>query len=126
MFESRPPHNPKMKNQKLQLLISELKKTSAVNDVALWRRIADELEAPTKKRAALNLSKIDKMVKQDEIALVPGKVLSMGNLSKKITIAAYTFSSHAQEKIKASGSKAITIYDLVKKNPKGTNIRILK
>jgi large subunit ribosomal protein L18e len=56
---------------------------------------------------------------------VPGKILSMGTLNKKITIAAYNFSQTALDKIKASGSKAISIYELAKTNPKGQKVRIL-
>lgn len=114
-----------MKNQHLQTLIMELKKTSKENDVAIWKRVATDLEGPTSRRPAVNLSKIDKFAKDDETVLVPGKILSMGLLNKKITVAAYSFSEQALEKIKQSGSKAITISELAKKNPKGSKVRIL-
>lgn len=110
-----------MKNEQLQTLIIELKK----KDENIWKKVAKELEKPTKKRAAVNLSKIEKYVKEDEIALVPGKVLSMGTLSKKITIAAYNFSKTAKEKIEKCGCKAISIEDLMKNNKKGTKVRII-
>ncbi len=115
-----------MKNQQLESLIIELKKTAIENDAAVWKRIAIELEGPTSKRPAVNLSKIDKYSKVDEIIIVPGKILSMGTLTKKITIAAYSFSGTAVEKIKASGSKVISIHELVRKNPKGQKMRIIE
>ena len=59
-----------------------------------------------------------------EIIVVPGKVLSMGDLTKKITVAAYQFSENAEEKINAVG-KAISIRQLMKENPKGKRIRII-
>jgi large subunit ribosomal protein L18e len=114
-----------MKNQQLQSLITELKKTSIENDVRVWKRIATDLQGPVRSRAAVNLSKIDKHSKEGETVIVPGKVLSMGILTKKMTIAAYKFSGQAIEKIKASGSKAISIQELAKKNPKGSKIRII-
>jgi large subunit ribosomal protein L18e len=114
-----------MKNQQLQTLITELKKTSIDKNVKLWKRIASELEGPTKKRRVVNLSKIDKYARKDEIVIVPGKVLSMGDLYKKITIASYTFSKSALEKIHGSGSKAISISELIKKNPQGAKVRII-
>lgn len=115
----------KMKNQQLEMLISELKKTAIENDAAVWKRIAVDLEGSTTKRPEVNLSKIDRYSNEDEIIVVPGKVLSMGTLSKKLTISAYSFSQAAIEKIKASGSKVMSINDLVKKNPKGQKVRIL-
>ena len=61
----------------------------------------------------------------EETALIPGKVLSSGDLTKKLTIAAWTFSDKAEEKIKKAGGKSISIEDLMKNNPDGKNIRIL-
>ncbi len=114
-----------MKNQPLQLLIMELKKTSIEKDVKLWKRIAKELEGPTSKRRVVNLSRINKYSKNNDTVIVPGKVLSMGDLNKKVTIAAYNFSKSALQKINSSGSKAISINELVKQNPKGSKVRII-
>ena len=114
-----------MKNQPLQLLITELKKTSIEKDVKLWKRIANELEGPTSKRRAVNLSRINRYSKNNDTVIVPGKVLSMGSLDKKVTIAAYNFSKSAIEKINSSGSKAISINELVKQNPKANKVRII-
>jgi large subunit ribosomal protein L18e len=108
----------------LKKLIIELRKLSNKQKVKLWKRIANDLEKPTRKRREVNLYKINKYIKQGETALVPGKVLSLGNLDKKITIAAYKFSNQAKEKINKVG-KAITIKELIRENPKGKKIRII-
>ncbi|MCM2325171.1 MAG: 50S ribosomal protein L18e [Candidatus Woesearchaeota archaeon] len=114
-----------MKNTQLTQLIMELKKASIEQDVAIWKRVATDLEKPTKQRRIVNLSKIDRYCKDDETIVVPGKVLSMGDLKKKATIAAYNFSGNAMDKIKEAGGKAISIQELLKKNPKGNKVRIL-
>ena len=72
----------------------------------------------------MNIYKIDQHTRDGEIALVPGKVLSMGALTKKLTVAAFQFSQEAREKINGVG-KAITIQELVKENPAGKNVRII-
>lgn len=114
----------KMKNPKLQNLIIELKKASILNDAKIWKVVANYLDS-SRKRAEVNLSKIDKYSKNGEIVIIPGKVLGMGELTKKITICAYNFSGSALLKINQSGSKVITIQDLIKKNPKGSKVRLL-
>lgn len=114
-----------MKNEQLENLIKELKKASIEKDVLLWKRLASELEGPTSKRRAVNLSRIDRYSRENEAVVVPGKVLSMGTLNKKITVAAYNFSGNARQKIAESGSKAISIHDLLKSNPKGAKVRII-
>ena len=105
-------------------LISELKKLSSEKKVNIWKRIAVDLEKPTRERRVVNLYTIQKNLKQDETAIVPGKVLSLGDFNIKNTIAAYQFSEEAKEKINKTG-KAISIQELISKNPKGSKVRIM-
>ena len=106
-------------------LIKELKKKSFENDAPIWKDIAERLEKPLRNWAEVNLGKIEKYVNENEIALVPGKVLSSGELTKKITIAAWSFSQKAREKIERAGGRCISISELVEENPKGKNVRII-
>src|SRR3989344_4402525 len=88
------------------------------------RNLIRELKRPTRIRRSVNLYKIDKYTNEGETALVPGKVLSVGDLTKKLTIAAYQFSGKAEEKINKVG-KAIKLQELMKENPKGKKVRII-
>ncbi len=110
------PTNPIM-----QKMIAELKQ----KDAKLWKRLARELEKPTRKRREVNLSRIERYAKANDVILVPGKVLAAGELSKKVTIAAWNFSAGAITKIKAAGGKTLTISELIKLHPKGTNVRLI-
>ncbi|MEA3430037.1 MAG: 50S ribosomal protein L18e [Nanoarchaeota archaeon] len=112
-------------NLELKNLILELKKKSSDSKILLWKRIARDLEKPSRQRRKANLYRINRYTRDDEIALVPGKVLSLGNIEKKITIAALNFSDHAIIKINAAGAKAITIKELLKQNPEGKKVRII-
>jgi large subunit ribosomal protein L18e len=112
-------------NPLLITLIQELKKQAYENDVAIWKDIALRLEKPSRSWPEVNLDKINRYIRENETALVPGKVLSTGNLTKKVSIAAWSFSEKSQEKIKKAGGKCMSIEDLLKNNPKGKDIRIL-
>ncbi len=111
-------------NPILKALIIELKRLGRSENVNLWRRVAEDLGKPTRIRREANLDKISKYTRDKEIALVPGKVLSTGELTKKIKVAGFKFSEKAKEKINKVG-KAITIEQLMKENPKGKNVRII-
>jgi large subunit ribosomal protein L18e len=111
-------------NPHLVNLISDLKKASYKEKTNLWKAIAKELEKSTRKRRVVNISKIEKYVNKGETALVPGKVLSVGSLTKPLTVAALQFSETAKAKINKTG-KAISIPELIKENPKGKNVRII-
>ncbi len=111
----------KKDNQELVSLIESLMKTKK----PIWRRIAKDLSRPRRRRVEVNLSKIEQYAADDSTVLVPGKVLGSGNISKKVTIAAYSFSGSARRLIAESGGKAVTIESLHKSNPDGKGITIL-
>ena len=112
-------------NPMLITLIHELKKQANENDAPIWKDIALRLEKPSRNWPEVNLDRISKYTGDKETALIPGKVLSTGNLSKKVTIAAWSFSEKSQEKIKKAGGNYMSIEELLKSNPKGKDIRIL-
>jgi len=112
-------------NAQLKSLIVELKKTAIEQKVPLWKRIAKDLERPTRIRRSVNIMKIVKHTRDGETAIVPGKVLSLGTLEKKMTIAAFQYSAAAKEKIAKAGGTVLTIHELLLKNPKGQKVRII-
>jgi large subunit ribosomal protein L18e len=112
-------------NEHLRTLISDLKTLSSKNNINIWKRIARDLERPSRQRREVNLSRINRYAKDNETVIVPGKVLAAGSLNKKVTIAAWQFSDQALVKIKDSKSTSMSIEELMKKNPKGQKVRIL-
>lgn len=112
-------------NPILLRLIAELKKRSSEQDVNVWRRVANDLEKPTRQRRVVNLSSISRYTKENEIIIIPGKVLGAGNLEHKLTISAFQFSDGAKEKIQKAGAKIIPLLELSKENPSGKGIRVI-
>ena len=111
-------------NQNLKRLIQELKEKSLTEGVKLWKRVAQDLEKPSRQRRTVNLYKIEQFAQDGETVIVPGKILRVGQLTKQLNIAAYTVSKEAEQKITKSG-KLLTIQQLLKENPKGKNVRII-
>ena len=106
-------------------LVAELKKRSNEQEAEIWRRVANDLERPTRQRRVVNLSSISRYTKENEIIVVPGKVLGSGDLEHKLTISAFQFSDGAKEKIEKAGSKIVPLLELSKDNPSGKGIRII-
>ncbi|MAG38615.1 50S ribosomal protein L18e [Candidatus Woesearchaeota archaeon] len=113
-----------MKHEQLTQLISELKKTSIEEKVRIWKRVASDLEKSTRRRRQVNIYRIEKNAKPNEIIVVPGKVLGSGELTKTVVVAAFNFSDSAYQKIKIKG-QALSITELLKKNPQGKKVRII-
>jgi large subunit ribosomal protein L18e len=115
----------KTTNPELIELIRFLKKQSRENKANIWRDIAERLAKPKRKRIAVNISHINRYTQKNEMIVVPGKVLGAGEIGHPVTVAAFAFSEKAKEKIKARRGKCLSFFDLVKKNPKGSNVMII-
>ncbi len=117
--------NEKKANLELQRLIEALRHTSSKEGVGIWKSIATTLAGSTKKRPVVNISRINRYAKENEIVVIPGKVLASGELNKVVHVAAYQYSAEARLKIEQSKGKALTLLELIEKNPKGKDVRIL-
>jgi len=107
-------------NSKLVETIIACKKNKA------WLNVAEILSGSRKNRTTLNLEELNEKIKSEKIVLIPGKILSQGELDKKIKVIALTFSEKAKEKLKKSGVETLTILEEVRKNPEAKGVKILK
>ncbi len=110
----------KKKNPKLVETIIKAKKNGP------WLKVAHLISTPKRKTAKMNLFEINEQAQEGDIIVVPGKVLGTGRIDKKIKIAAISFSKTAIEKLNKSKSKATSIIEEIKLNPKAEGIKILK
>lgn len=90
-----------------------------------WNGVAAILSGPRSRRLNLNLGEINRISKTGEALVVPGKILSQGEIDKKIKIIAFGFSENAREKLLKAGCEIKTISDEIKKNPDAKGLRIL-
>jgi large subunit ribosomal protein L18e len=88
-----------------------------------WQKIAGMLSSPRK--TITNLSEIEKFAKKGETIVVPGKVLSQGEITKKIKVIAFAFSQNAKEKLLNAKCEVLDIIDEIKKNPKAEKIKLM-
>lgn len=107
------------KNPELANLIITLKKQKK----PIWLATANLLASPKRKAVAVNIAKIDASTKENDTVVIPGKILAEGSLSHSVTIAAFSVSQAAREKLK--NAKLLTIEHLLKTNPEGKGIRLI-
>ncbi|MBU0977901.1 MAG: 50S ribosomal protein L18e [Nanoarchaeota archaeon] len=91
-----------------------------------WKPVANILSSSTRKYSSLNLFEIDKETKAGDTVIIVGKVLSNGELTKKVRICALSISEKAQEKLKSTKSEIVSILEEITKNPKAEGIKILR
>jgi large subunit ribosomal protein L18e len=113
-------------NPRLAGLIVMLKDASRTHEANIWREIAKRLDSPAKGYAEVNISKIQRYASEGETILVPGKVLGSGVLELPVKVAALNFSEAAVSKITGANGTCMSIEQLVRDNPKGSRVRILR
>ncbi len=89
----------------------------------IWREVAKYLARPRRKAIAVNIDKINKISKADEIIIIPGKIISRGSLNHRIMIAAFSISKTAREKL-AKNATIMDVKELIEKSPQLKNIKI--
>ena len=100
-------------NPVLNAVVEKLKKGKKKSLLA----IAKKLGTATRRRPEVNLWKIDKYSSEGDIVVVPGKVLSDGELTHKISIVAFNYSGSALGKLKGK-AKILSFDDLIKEKGK--------
>ena len=113
-----------MVNQVVLHMVKDLKQASKKNEAPIWSRLADLALKPSSSRRVVNLTRISKTTKDNDILFVPGKVLGTGNLSHKITLSSFSMSVTAAKKIIQTGGSIITYSDMIKKYPTGKSVII--
>jgi large subunit ribosomal protein L18e len=91
-----------------------------------WIEVAKILSGPRRLMINKNIQEINQEAEEGEHIIVPGKVLSLGEINKKIKISALGFSESARAKLIKSKSEISTILDEIKKNPGAKGVKILK
>lgn len=117
--------NSKSDNPELLNLIRFLKRASKERNVKIWRSIAHTLSKTRSNRVSINLSRINRHAEKRQVVVVAGKVLGAGTLRHPVTVAAFAYSATAKAKIKEAKGKCLTLPELVKKYPKGSNVKVL-
>jgi large subunit ribosomal protein L18e len=91
-----------------------------------WNEVGSLLSNPRRKRINLNIEEINKVSKTGETIIIPGKVLSEGEVNKKIKVVALNFSEKARKKLLEAKCEVLSILEEIKKNPEAKGLRILK
>jgi len=115
----------KTTNPELIRLIRLLRKAARENKANIWRAVAEYLSKPRRIRRAVNVSRINRYTKEGDEVVVPGKVLGAGLITHPVKVAALAFSDQARQKIIKAKGKCLSIPELIKLNPKGSNVKII-
>jgi large subunit ribosomal protein L18e len=81
----------------------------------LWKNVYRYASKPRRSRITINLNRLDKVVNENDIIVIPGKVLGVGKITKKFTLSAIEYSNSASKKLAIAGCKIVPINEIIKK-----------
>lgn len=113
------------KNPELIALIRVLTKKRRETKADIWKAVVKRLNKSRNRRIVVNVSRLNRHTLKNELVVVPGKVLGAGEIDHSITVAALAFSQKAKEKIIAVKGVCLSFSELIKKNPTGSNVRVI-
>lgn len=80
---------------------------------AVFKKLSKELNKPARAKKGVNVSKIERAAQKNENVAVPGKVLSIGEITKPVNVYALSFSAAAKNKIIKAGGKCHELSELI-------------
>ena len=112
------------KNPVLKETIEKLYQKGHESNAAFWRAAARGLNRPRRVRYEANLKKLERFANPKETVIVPGVVLSQGELNKPLTVAALRFTPRAKEKIEKAGGKCLSLQELMDKSTEKKSLKV--
>lgn len=108
-------------NSNTRKLIRSLWKTKT----GIWRRVSEILSKPSRNRPEINLYRLNKLTKENDVVVIPGKLLGAGIIDHPITVGSLMASELAVKKLTEATCTYLPIDQLMKKYKKGSNVKIL-
>lgn len=90
-----------------------------------WLPLAKKLSGPTANQISINLDELESKLKDKDTAVIAGKVLSKGELTKKVKLVALSFSAKAKEKLAKAKIQFSTISEEISSNPEAKGVIVL-
>src|SRR5438132_11918281 len=114
-----------MTGQIILQMAKQLRGASKKNNAPIWLKLSKLALKPSRARRVMNLGQLDKFVNDNDVIVVPGKVLGTGNISHKITLCSFSISTSGAKKVVQSGGKVVDFAQLIKSNPTGNGVKII-
>jgi large subunit ribosomal protein L18e len=108
-------------NYNTRVLMRELWQTKR----KIWRTVSEILGKPARIGKEVNLYRLNLITKDNDVAVVPGKILASGKMEHAITVGTLKISTLAKEKLEKANCKVLTIKELMEKYPTGSGVKIL-
>ncbi len=91
----------------------------------VWSDVAERLRKPRRVRAEITLSRLDKVTTENALVVVPGRIVSTGTVSHKMTVGYLAATKTALVRLKQAGVTALPLPQFLQKHAQDKGIKIV-
>ncbi len=102
------------KSADIEQLISNFKAKAIESKEPFWKAVAKNMEKSRRKSREVNLSRLGRVTEKEDVIVVPGKLLSEGELKHPVTVYALKYSLKAAKKIEEAKGSVQNIANVLK------------
>lgn len=103
----------------------DLKRLSGTHAAPIWKRVSEFALKTTRSKRIINVNGIEKLTKDGDVVVFPGKVLGTGDITHDISLFCFDISKTAASKVKSAGGRILDYKTLIDERPKGTGVVLL-
>ncbi len=115
----------KASNPMVKETLMKLAEISREGNVVFWRPIIEAISSPNSRRPVVNVGKISRFTKVNDVVLVPGKVLGDGVIDHPVTVGALAASRSACEKVRAAGGSLLPLIEFAERYRDGSKVIVI-
>ncbi|MEM0384852.1 MAG: 50S ribosomal protein L18e [Nitrososphaeria archaeon] len=114
----------RVNNPMIKEAIKKIRSASKTGNENFWSKVEEMILKPRSRRSEVNVGKISKLTKENDVVLVPGKLLGDGLIDHPVTVGALFASKSAIKKIVEAGGTFLPLTEFIERFPDGSNVKI--
>ena len=105
--------------------LEKLEKVYKEKNETFWSSIAEMISRSNSRRPIVNVGKISQLTKENDVVLIPGKILGDGLVDHSVTVGALFMSKSACKKITTAGGSMLNLVEFAEKYPDGSGVIVM-
>ncbi|MXY61428.1 MAG: 50S ribosomal protein L18e [Cenarchaeum sp. SB0665_bin_23] len=114
-----------MVNEHIVRMARNLKRKSVTHKAPIWKKVSEFALKTTVSKRVINVNGIEKLTKDGDVVVFPGKVLGTGDITHSISLFCFDISRTAASKVRDAGGRILDYETLTNEKPTGTGVILL-
>lgn len=115
----------RVENPMVREVVKKIRAVSKAGNKSFWSSVEEMILSPRSRRPEVNVGKVSKLTKANDVVLVPGKLLGDGLIDHPVTVGALFASKSAVKKVVEAGGTYLPMTEFIDRFPEGSNVKVL-